>query len=428
MAGEFTITQANGVLKPVFGKLVNVLPEAALLQKKYPLDTANAVGDHFEEPVVVRMPHGHSFNGKDGGVVALNSPLAGKTVPAKVYPYEYVLREQISYGLLDRAKNGGEAAFVSAMGLEGKMMALSGRTILECSTLHGRQGIGTVASSIATHVITLTAASLAPGILACLEGARIDVFQADLSTKRALNLLVSAVDVDAGTITVIDLGMSGADAGAEDDANIVATDVVFFGGSLTNGGTWNEQIGIGKQLAGDNGSGTTGSYFDIDKAVYSAWRATVISSVGEFSVGALVNAAMKSMNRGFASGELTAIMPPRAWGVVDSALATNEQFQGGYTASRKTGTDDIEVRANGIKISLMAHPFQKQGQTYLLPSEYVKRIGALDFTFAKAGSTEEFLRDVPGYNAMERQVRAQWQIFVEKPSYATLMTGITYSS
>lgn len=424
MAGENTIATANGLLKTVYGKeLIQVLPEAAILQKKYPLaNDVPMVGDHFEVPVAVRMPGGHSFNGSAGAVVALNSPVAGKTLPASVVPFEYVLRDQISYGLVDRAGNGGEASFMSAMTFEGKMMALSARNVAEISTLHGRQGIGTVASSISSHVITLTAATLAPGILALLEGQRIDVFQADLATKRALNLLVSAVDIDAGTVTVIDLGMTGADAGAEDDSGVVAGDVLIFGGSWTTGGTFNEQIGLGAQLAA-----TTGTYFGLDKALYSPWRASAIPSVGEFTASALVGAAVKIQNRGFASGEILAVMPTRAWGVLDSALATNETFPNGYSASKKTGTDEIEVRANGIRISCVAHPFQKQGQCYLLPADYVKRVGALDLTFSLAGTKDQFLRDVPGYNAVERQCRSQWQMFLERPSYAAIMTGITYS-
>lgn len=424
MSGEFTISQANGVLKPVFGKeLINVLPEAAYFQKKYPLAQGiPLVGDHYEVPVAVRLPHGHSFNGSAGAVVALNGPLAGKTVSAQVVPQEYVLREQISYGLLDRAKNGDVASFVNAMSLDGKLMALSARNVLEMDILHGREGIGTVNGAISSHVITLSAASLAPGILAAIEGAKIDVFQSDLSTKRALNLIVSAVDVDAGTITVLDAGLTGADASAEDDASVTTGDVIFISGQLTNGGTFNHQYGLGKVLAA-----TTGTYFNIDKATYSAWRSTTVSSVAEFSISALVGAAVKCMNRGFAEGTLLAVMPPKAWGVIDSALATNENFQGGYTATKRTGTDDIEVKVNGITIKCVPHIFQKQGQIYLLPEQYMKRVGAVDMTFAKAGSEDEFLRDVSGYNAMERQCRAQWQFFLERPSYAAILTGITYA-
>jgi hypothetical protein len=413
MSGEFTITQANGLLKTVYGKqLIQVLPEAALLQKKYPLAADVAiVGDHYEVPVAVRMPQGHSFNGTSGGVVALNGPLAGKTQAAQVFPYEYVLREQVSYGLLDRAKNGGQAAFMSAMTLEGKMMALSARNILEIQALHGQQGIMTVGAPVAGQVITVDAATLTPGILAILEGANIDVYQSNLSTLRQGGLSVTAVDVDAGTITV-----TGTVTG------ITTTDVIFFTGA-NSAGTFNEQLGLGAQL-----SAVSGTQFNINKATYSAFRASVLASVGEFTPSALVNAAVKSMNRGFSEGELTAIMPPKAWGVIDSALATNETFPNGYTASRKTGSDDIEVRANGIRIVCMAHPFQKQGQVYIVPSEYVKRVGAVDLTFAKAGSEEEFLRDVPGFNAMERQARANWQLFLERPAYSSILTGITYSS
>lgn len=413
MAGELTIAQANGLLKTVYGTdLIQVLPEAALLQKKYGLATDTPlIGDHYEVPVAVRMPQGHSFNGSAGAVVALNGPLAGKTVPASVVPFEYVLREQVSYGLLDRSKNGDKAAFMSAMTFEGKLMTFSARNILEISSLHGQQGIMTVGAPVAGQVMTVDAATLCPGILAILEGALIDVYQSNLSTLRQGSLTVTAVDVDAGTITV-----TGTVTG------ITTGDVIFFTGANSSG-TFNEQIGLGKQL-----SATTGTIFGLDKALYSAWRSTVMGTTGEFTVSALITACTKLMNRGFSEGEILAVAPPRAWGVIDSALATNETFPSGYSASRKTGTDEIEIRAHGIRISLMPHPFQKQGQVYLLPANYVSRVGAIDLTFAKAGGNDDFLRDVPGFNAMERQCRAQWQIFLGRPSYAAIMTGITYSS
>lgn len=428
MAGELTITAANGLLKPVFGdELLKVLPEAALLQKRYPLASdIPLVGKHYEVPVAVRMPQGHSFNGTAGAVVALNSPLAGKTEPAQVTPYEYVLREHISYGLLDSAQGGGQAAFMSAMKFDGLMMALAGRNILELQALHGQEGLGVANANITADTsatpdkgtVTISAASLAPGILAILEGALVDFYASDLSTPRATGMSVTAVDVDAGTVTI----QAPSTGQKETDlAAIVATDVMFLAGANSSG-TFNEQIGLGKQLAA-----TTGTYFNIAKATYSAWRASIISNVGEFTVSSLVGAAVKVMNRGFASGELIAIAPPKAWGVIDSALATNETFPTGYSASRKTGTDEIEVRANGIKISIMPHPFQKQGQVYIVPANGVKRVGSVDFTFAKAGSKEEYLQAVQGYSAMERQCRASWQMFVERPAHAAIMTGITYS-
>lgn len=422
-ASSLTVTQASGLLKPVFGKLETLLSDGALLQKKYKLaEDVPLVGDRFEQPVLLRPPQGHSYAGSGGNVSDVNDPRAGKTEPAKVTPFLYLLTDWVSYSLFDRAKQGGQQAFVSAAEFQARALTLSARNNLEIQLLHGREGIGTVNAAISSHVITLTTASLSPGILSQLEGALIDVFQSDLSTKRALNLIVSAVDVDAGTVTVIDAGMTGAHSAAEDDSGVTSTDVLFFAGALSNGGTFNEMYGIGKQL-----SASTGTYFNIDKASYNLWRASTMTSVGEFTPTTLVTAATKAMNRGFAAGKLLAIMAPRAWGVLNSALMVNEMWTDGKATMKRTGAGEIEVQVGAISIECMAHPFQKQGQCYVIPEQWFKRIGSVDLTFKVPGRDDEYLEPIQGKTGCQMQCRADFQGFVEKPAWAVHVSGITYS-
>lgn len=423
-AASLTVSQASGLLKPVFGKLQNLLPEAALLQKRHKLASdVPLVGDRFEQPVLLRSPQGHSYAGSGGGISDLNDPRAGLTQPAKVTPYLYVLTDWVSYGLFDRAKNGGQAAFLSAAEFQARALTQSARNNQEIQLLHGQEGIGTVSAAIASHVITLTTASLSPGILSQLEGALIDVFQSDLSTKRALNLIVSAVDVDAGTVTVLDAGLTGAHSAAEDDAAVAAGDVLFFAGALSNGGTFNEQIGMGKQL-----SATTGTYFNIAKQTYNLWRASVMTSVGEFSPSILVTAATKAMNRGFSAGKLTAVMAPRAWGVLNSALMVNEMWTDGKASMKKTGASEIEVQMGAVTITCLPHPFQKQGQCYVYPEEWYKRIGSVDLSFDIPGTDDEYLVPIQGKTGCQMQCRSDFQGFIEKPAYGVHISGITYSS
>lgn len=417
---SFDKTAANGLLKTVYGKdVIDLSVDAALLQNKLKIDDKYAFvgGDHYEVPVVVRLPSGHSFNGAGGGAVQLNDPRAGKTVPASVSPYEYILRESVPFAMLDKGKNGGEAAFVSTMAQEGAMMATAARTTLELQALHGQQGLATVTGAIAGEVITIDVASLSPGILSFLEGQKVDVYQSNLSTLRRGALVISAVDVDAGTITF---------DGSATSTNITTGDVVFMFGANASG-TFGEQIGLGKQLAGDNGAGSTGTYFGINKATYSKWRASVMTLAGEPSLSTFVKAAVKAQDRGFTSGELTAIVAPRCWGTLNSALQAAEVFQG-YSMTKKTGTNEIEIQNGAVKITILAHPLQKQGQAYVVPTKNLKRIGATDLTFTRAGGGEEFLRDVPDYNCMERQCRASWQLFNEAPCHSVLITGLTYSA
>lgn len=430
------VSAANGLLKVSYGKdLIQMMPDNAILQKEFPLsEDVPLVGSYYAVPVGLRSPQGHNFGGSSGGVYTFNSPIAGKSVEAQVTPFEYLLRDYVSYGLLDRAGNGGERAFESAMAFEGAMMAVSARNMLEIGSLHGQQGIGNVstASGTTSHVntFTLTAASLSPGILAILEGCLVDFCQSDLATYRSVNsatytLTVTAVDLDAGTVTITE---SGSLPGGGHDLNDVTTgDIMFVQGAafaLSSTLAFAEQLGLGAQLAA-----TTGTQFNIPKATYSAFRASIMSTVGEFTPSSLVTAATKAQNRGFVSGELVAIMGPRAYGVLNSALATEERWNDGKSSmSRDSGTDAITVKNNSVKITALAHPFQKQGQIYIVPRQYLKRIGAIDLTFVRAGGgKDEYLYPVSGQSALERQARANWQIFDQKPNHSVIMTGITYS-
>jgi hypothetical protein len=188
-----------------------------------------------------------------------------------------------------------------------------------------------------------------------------------------------------------------------------------------------EQIGLGLQL-----SATSGSQFGIDKSTYPNWKANQYPSVGTMSPAALMAAAGKALGRGAELGDYLAIVSPRAWAVLNSALATQEMFANGsgsaWSMSKETGTDKISVNHSGIKIEVVPHPFQKDGQFYLFPADQFKRIGSTDLTFAIPGQPEgqEFFFPVNGQAAMQRQCQADWQCVLLKPNCGVIGTGITY--
>jgi len=157
-----------------------------------------------------------------------------------------------------------------------------------------------------------------------------------------------------------------------------------------------------------------------------------MSSIGAFSPSVLMTAAQKSLSRGGELGDYLAVLSPRAWAVLNSALATNETYNQqapSFAMQKKTGTDEIVIKHAGITIEVMAHPLQKDGQFYLLPVSQLHRIGSTDLTFAVPGRPEgdEYMYPLAGQALMQRQCRADFQLALLKPPSATIGTGLTYS-
>lgn len=437
-----SLTTLAGDLKVVYGKkLVEVLPDSAILQKRHPLaDSVEYpfVGEYFSALIAVQYPQGLSFLGNGTEATSTNYTLgdacAGQTKPAKIYPATTVMIDNLQYQILDRAAKAGTQAVLSAMTLTGKQMAISIRNNLELQMLHGQQGIGASAGAISTLTVTLDPATTSPGILSILKGARIQFFQSNLTTARTAHdssnyLTVASTNLSSLTAPTITFEATGTTA----VANVTTGDVMFWGGSrgisVAAGATtvpFYEQIGLGKQLAA-----TTGSIFDIDKAVYQGWVSNQVTSVGAFTPSALMNAASLSMARGGMLGEYEAVISPRQWGVLNAALATNEVYDkpDGFTMAKKTGTDEIVVHNAGITMNVIPHPFQKDGQFYVYPASEVKRIGSQDLTFSIPGKTgdEEYFFPIQGQAVMQRQARADWQAVLLNPPSGTISTGVTFS-
>ncbi len=442
-----TLSTLAGDLKTVYGTtLIQVLPDAAMLQRKFPLaDSADypLVGDYFSALIGLQFPWGFSFLGQGYEGTATNTTLgealAGQTQPAKIYPCTTVLTDNLAYQILDRANSSGsKQAVLSALSYTGKQMAIIMRNVLELQILHGRDGIGTVSAATTgagPYIVSLDAMSTSPGILSLLIGARLQFMQTNNTSARTANstsnyLTVTGVTLDPLNVTHT---LSLTATGTTNIAAVTTTDLMYIAGtrgisvasSDTNVPQY-EQIGLGTQL-----SATSGSVFSIDKAAYIGWVANQQTAIGAFSPSVLMTAAQKSMSRGGELGEYLAICSPAQWAVLNSALATNETYNQqapSFAMQKKTGTDEIVIKHGGITIEVMSHPFQKDGQFYLVPVSELKRIGSVDMTFAIPGQPEgqEFYYPLQGNALMQRQCRADWQLVCLKPPSATIGTGVTY--
>lgn len=440
-----TLASIAGDLKTVYGNtLIQVLPDAAMMQKEFPLaDSADypLVGDYFSALIGLQFPWGFSFLGQGNENTATNTnlgdALAGQTQPAKIYPCTTVLTDNLAYQILDRANSSNsKQAVLSALSYTGKQMAIIMRNVLELQVLHGRDGIGVVTSQTGAGPFTLVLdpATTSPGILSLLIGARLQVMQTNNTTARTANSTANYLTVTAISLAdPLNPSVTVTATGATGVGSVVATDIIYIAGtrgiSVSIGDTavpQYEQIGLGQQL-----NATTGVQFSIDKGVYIGWVANQIPAIGAFSPSVLMQAAQKSMSRGGELGAYLAVCSPAQWAVLNSALATNETYnqQAPSSAmSKKTGTDEIVIKHGGITIEVMSHPLQKDGQFYLVPRNNVKRIGSTDLTFAVPGRPEgdEYMYPLPGQAIMQRQCRADWQVVLLTPPSGCIGTGITF--
>jgi hypothetical protein len=158
----------NALHKTVFNDGVpDLVPQIAKVQKEFEFNSESKLGDYYEMPVRLALPAGFTHEVSDGsaGVYTLNDAKAGTTSKAKVYAYQTVLRDQLSYE--DAAKcSGGQASYKKGAGFFFEGMNKAARKRIETNLLYGQMGIGELSAyTSGTPSITIKLAEWAPQIL-----------------------------------------------------------------------------------------------------------------------------------------------------------------------------------------------------------------------------------------------------------------------
>ena len=113
-------------------------------------------------------------------------------------------------------------------------------------------------------------------------------------------------------------------------------------------------------------------------------------------------------------------------------------FDSSYkTSNADLGTDAIVLRGQGVKVECYPSSFQADGEFMLLPKENIKRIGSAyensggengdtDISFMIPGAAQRFIQPIPGVTAVKVECRSDQAIYLQKPAFAVLATGVTY--
>lgn len=415
MAIANSLATLNGLFKEVYAdKLENIIPDGVKLLKEIKFigkDKQN--GSLYHQPVVLGLEHGCSFS-TGGDAFTLNDAIAGATKDAQVQGAQMVLRSVLSYTAASRAiANDGKSFESATKFLVGNMLRSMTRK-LEIELLYGAgatpaglgAGVGYGAVSAVTgtgpYVITMTAASWAPGIWAGAESMVIEFVNSGLTAITGTGT-VTAVDMEARTVTVALLtGIAPA-----------ATNILFHKGAFGN-----EFSGIHAILS------NTGTLFNISAVTYNLWKGNLYNVGGQLSINHILTAASRAVEKGL-DQKVKVFVNPRGWANMITAETSKRQYDGSYKPGElEGGQSSIKLHGQNGEIEVEPSIFIKEGFAYMLVMEELVRIGSSDVTFRRPGQGDEFFRDLEASAGYELRAYTDQAVFSACPGKMVLLSGI----
>lgn len=418
MATEHSTITLDGIFKRVYDNKVRfIYPNGVRLLKDIPFRGGDKrPGESFNAAVTLVFENGFTYLAPGAPIQQLKAAAVGETKRASVQGFQMILRSAVNYEVIATASSAGARAFVQSTKHIVTNMANSFRKRQEIETLYGQRGLGIV-QSVAGAVVTITAASWAPGIWAGAEGAVCDFLDPTLATKRASgdSVVIQSVDFVARTITFT----------ASVAANVVAGDYIFWEDAVTTGPTThNSAIGIDPILRQ-----TTGTLFNIDVTAYSLWQGTEIPAGGTaLTMDIIQEAVARIVEKGGGEGRLCLFVSTATWVDLIGDLAALRRFQRGDGNARyEAGAEAITFWTQSGPVEIKPSIFVKGGSAYLLDLGSWSRIGAQDFAFGDPAERQVFhrLEEKNGYDA---RAYANASVFCDAVGHNAIITGIVNSN
>ena len=418
-SGADTVSTLNGLFKTQYAPDLNdLIPQNAILMQKLkyvPADKQN--GAFYAVPCVLRSNQGVSYLGESGNVGDLSSAINAIMKEAQVKGSELNIRGQLSYKALSQAATAGARAFKKASSWLVEDMANVSFTRLELSTLHGQQGLGKVESTsdlTATTVdIVVSDETWATGIWVVLEGAEFQIWNGDSS--RNLVLQLSKVTSTSRTLQFTYV------SGAGSFGTISAGDDIYPN-QAKEGAAYNEMAGLFKQY-----STTSGSLFAIpNRQDYSLLQGNVASGIGEISSAKVVEAASLAVDKGLMTDALV-LVGTKTFADLNAENMGLRMFDSSYSGAKaENGSKELSYDHINGKLTVVCHPFVKNGQALIMDPNDALFVGSSKPTFEIPGMPDKFFRLVEGKNAVELQNYADLAVFAHKPGQGVVLTGITH--
>ncbi len=402
MATVNAASTVSGWLKEVYAdNLQSLIPEGVRLLKlvKYSAGELET-GNYYHQPVALTHEHGFSVG---AGAVTLNAAIAASYADAQVIGKNVYLRTQVAYDVMSRASNSKKSFVKWAEQVVGNMTS-SFTKRLEILHFYGGTSIGKV-SAITSGVITMTTATWAPGIWAGSEGMILAAWTALTSgSQHDGDLVISAVDLTARTVTVT--GTSSA---------VAADDFLFY------------KAFRGSEMSGlDSIITNTGTLHNISATTYALWKGNSLSAAsGRLTFAKIQQALALGVARGL-DEKVVCFCSVASFADLNTDLAAAQQFDSNYSKSKgEMGFETIKFYGANGEVEIVPSIYVKEGEAFLVPPARLKRIGSTDVTMKMPGKEDaDLVLQVPDTTAYELRMYYDGNLFCERPSWCTKVTGI----
>lgn len=421
-APQTTPVQLTGLYKEVYGdNIEDLLPDSAIVQQLIQFSQRNRIGNHYNQPVVVRRENGATYAAADAGAFTLNDARSMIMQNAQIQGSQIVMRATMGYDTAARAV-AREAAFMSAFKLQMGNLYESTSMRLEIAMLYGGKGLAKCASSanqsLTTTLVTITDASWTAGIWSGFEDAQVQFYNATSLVSSGADSIftITTVDPDAKTIlfTGTQTGISALDTAISGNPNVI--DIYF------NGAYGNEMQGIDSILT------NTTTQFGINAATYNLWKGNTYSVGGNLTLKKLFTALQKPIVRGL-NENVQVLVNPAVWQSLADDMTALRRFDSSYKPKDgENGFDSLKFHAQGIELELISHICVKQGDGFIIPADRFVRIGATDTTFVTPGTNEEMFVQLADRAGFDYRTYTDQAILCTTPARTCKLSGITVPS
>lgn len=417
MSAAENTTVAAGLLKQAYDDHISkVIPASSILQEEVDfVKDGQKEGAQFNCPVLLSLPTGFTYG---AGFASFQAIVPSNVQFAFLTGSNINLRDGIANDLISRAMSDKNSFMTASKYV---MMALqkSMSKELELNLLYGGSGIGSgsviTATSATLSAVTITAAQWAPAIWSGMEGMPLSIYNGSSVVASEGAYTVSSVDLANRIVTV--LSSSG------DATTLVAlngTTVTFY----TNTAFGNQMVGLKSILT------ATGSLFGLSTTAYAVWQPNTFDcQSAAITLGKIEDAVARAVARG-ADEDMAVLINPNSYSNLVTEASSARRYDSSY--DRKTlenGAEAIKYHGPNGTIEIIAHPFVKQGEGFIVPFSRMKRIGSTDITFDLPGFAGPALYlPSPTNTGVEIRVFCSQALFVEAPSHTVYLQNIVASS
>ena len=391
-------------------------------------------GLHYEQPVVLSEEAGFTYSLDTQTAYVLNDSIGMEMQSAQVPGCDIVLDSTVGYNQAVRASHSA-TSFKSVMSVKFENMLKSLNKRVSIAGFYGQDNIGSAATQAVTIAdsmlpMVIDTASWATGIWSGSENANVVFVKASDNTAvdSLRSFKIAKVDVDNRTVYFAagTAGTAGTLTTLETAIEAYACNIHFYGSVSGSAGTfaYAEAAGFKKIIT------NTGSLFNINAGTYDLWKGNSVATTGQLTMGKVLSAASKAVQRGLDGGESIVWVNPQTWADLASNLAALRRFDGSYSKKKaENGSEELMYHFQGGVLKIMSYNIVKEGDCFIIPSEKTIRIGAREIGLNDPTKPQdEIFFTIPGKAGVGIRAYTNQGVFIEAPAQSVYISGIVNSN